>query len=180
MKNVKIFDTAKIIGIDKITFGEYIIIDDYVMLYAKKSIKIGSFVHIGCFSYVCSDVEFHDYSTLSSGVKIFSTSDDYTNFGFGNSTISDIYRNLKSEKVVLEKFAIVGANSVILPGVTIGEGASVGANSVVTRDLAPWGVYIGNRRIKDRDQKGVLENYQRFLEQPLEKRVGSLFIPKVI
>ncbi len=178
MNTIKIFDTAKIVGIEKIKFGNHIIIDDFVMLYAKKQIIIGNFVHIGCFSYICSDVELMDYSTLSSGVKIFSTSDDYTNFGFGNSTIDDEFRNLKSQKVTLEKFSIIGANTVILPGVTIGEGAAVGANSVVTRNLEPWGVYIGNRRIKDRNQAGILENYDKFLNTPIENKVGSLFKKK--
>ncbi len=38
------------------------------------------------------------------------------------------------------------------PGVTIGEGTVVGSGSIVTRDLEPWGVYMGSpaRRVKDR------------------------------
>jgi len=47
--------------------------------------------------------------------------------------------------------------------VTIGEGAMVGANSVVTRDLEPWGIYVGNKRIAERNKHAVLENYETFL-----------------
>ena len=50
----------------------------------------------------------------------------------------------------------------VFHGVTIGEGAVVGANSVVTRDLEPWGVYIGNRRHRERDKDAVLANLARF------------------
>ena len=37
-----------------------------------------------------------------------------------------------------------GGWSIILPGVTIGEGAVVGAGSVVTKDVEPWSVVVGN------------------------------------
>ena len=40
--------------------------------------------------------------------------------------------------------AWVGFGCIVLPGVTIGEGAVVGAGSVVTRDVAPWTVVAGN------------------------------------
>jgi galactoside O-acetyltransferase len=53
---------------------------------------------------------------------------------------------------------------VVLPGVTIGEGTTVGAGSVVTKDLEPWGVYINNRRLKERNRAAVLENYKNFLD----------------
>jgi UDP-2-acetamido-3-amino-2,3-dideoxy-glucuronate N-acetyltransferase len=44
----------------------------------------------------------------------------------------------------VERGAAIGANSTILPGVTIGEGAMVGAGSVVTRDVAPFTLVAGN------------------------------------
>jgi len=71
---------------------------------------------------------------------------------------------------VIGKFAVVGANSVVLPGVTIGEGASVGACSVVTRDLDPWGIYIGNKKIGERNKQGVLDNYAQYLKETEGKR----------
>ena len=53
---------------------------------------------------------------------------------------------------------IIGTQSVILPDVTIGEGSSVGAMSLVNRSLEPWGVYFGvpARRLKERS-KDLLE-----------------------
>jgi acetyltransferase-like isoleucine patch superfamily enzyme len=159
------FEYTKIVGINNIKFGKNVIIDDFVFIYAKKQMTIGSYVHIASFTSINGGEEFimEDFSALSSGVRINTTSDDFTNWGFGNSTIPEKYRNISRGAIRIGKFAIIGANSVILPNVYIGEGVSVGANSVVTRDLEPWGVYIGNRRIKERDKSGVMSNYEKFL-----------------
>lgn len=163
-KNVAIYPGAKIIGSEHIEFGDNVIIDDFVFIYAKKRIQIGNHVHIAAFSSITGgeEVTLSDFSTLSWGCRIFTATDDFVGPGFGNSTIPEDYRNVRRSPVTLKRFAIVGANSVILPGVTLGEGVSVGANSVVTRDLEPWGIYIGNHRVGERDRSGLLANFERF------------------
>jgi acetyltransferase-like isoleucine patch superfamily enzyme len=45
--------------------------------------------------------------------------------------------------VTLGRFATLGSNVIVLPNVTIVEGAVVGAGSLVNRDLEPWGNYVG-------------------------------------
>lgn len=164
---VKTFEYTKIIGLDKITFGRNIIIDDFVLLYATAPMKIGNYVHIACFTSITGGAEFimEDFSTISQGCRILTATDDFLDWGFGNSTLPEVFRNVKRKPVAIKKFAIIGANSVILPGVTIGEGASIGANSVVTRDLDPWTVYIGNKKYADRNKEAILQNYQKFLQQ---------------
>lgn len=164
MKNVKIYESAKIIGIENIEFGEHIIIDDFVLIYAKKKSKIGSYVHIGAFSSITGgeSVILEDFSGLSLGCRIFTGSEDFIGSGFGNPTIPELYRNVHRAPVRICRFSIIGANTVILPGVTVGEGAAVGANSVVVKSLEPWGVYRGNRKIADRDRNGILTNYSKF------------------
>jgi galactoside O-acetyltransferase len=149
IEGVKTFEFTKIIGLDNISFGHDIIIDDFVLLYATAPMKIGSYVHIACFTSITGGAEF--------------TMDE--DWGFGNPTLPEEFRNVSRKPVHIEKFAIVGANSVVCPGVTIGEGATVAANSVVTRDLEPWSVYAGNRKISRRDKDAVMETYQRFLER---------------
>ncbi|MRR14396.1 acyltransferase, partial [archaeon] len=104
------------------------------------------------------------FSWMSSGSHIFTGSEDFNDWGFGNSTLPEKYRNVRRAPVFIGKFACVGANSVILPGVRVGEGALIGANSVVTRDLDPWGVYIGNNKVDERNKAAVIKNYESFLK----------------
>jgi acetyltransferase-like isoleucine patch superfamily enzyme len=54
-------------------------------------------------------------------------------------------------KVLIKKGAFIGMNSVIMPGVTIGEGSVVAAGSVVTKDVEPFSIYGGipARKLKD-------------------------------
>ena len=162
---VTTFENTKIVGIENIKFGQNIIIDDFVFIYAKKKIEIGNNVHIASFASISGGEEFimEDFSALSSGTRIFTGTDDFKTWGFGNSTIDERYRNTKRLPVSIGKFCIIGANSVILPGVNIAEGSTVGAGSVVTRSLESWGVYIGNNRVAERDKQGLLDNYQNFL-----------------
>lgn len=167
---VSTFEYTKIVGVENIEFGTNIIIDDFVFIYAKKKSKIGSYVHIGSFTSITGGESFSmkDFSGLSSGVRIFTGSEDFNEWGFGNPTIDEKYRNTKRSPVNIGKFCVIGANSVILPGVTVGEGATVGAGSVVTKNLEPWGIYIGNRKVGERDRVGVLANYEKFLLETSE------------
>ena len=48
------------------------------------------------------------------------------------------------QRIVLKRGASIGANATILGGVTVGEGAIVGAGSVVTRDVPPGVIVCGN------------------------------------
>lgn len=164
---VTTFDYTKIIGIENIEFGRNIIIDDFVLLYAKKKMRIGNHVHIACFTSITGGEEFtmDDFSGISQGCRILTGSEDFLDWGFGNPTIPEKYRKTKRAPVRIGKFAVVGANSVICPGVTISEGVTVAACSVVTRNLLPWGVYAGNRKISERNREGVLKNYAKYLKE---------------
>lgn len=167
LKGVKTFEYTKIVGIENVEFGNNIIIDDFVLIYATSRIKIGNNVHIASFSSITGGAALTvgDFSAISQGCRILTGTDDFKNWGFGNSTIAEKFRNTERSPIQIGKFCIVGANSVVLPGVSIGEGATVGACSVVTQDLAPWGVYIGNKRVGDRDKEEVLKNYEKYLQE---------------
>lgn len=167
IKGVKTFEFTKIVGIENIDFGENIIIDDFTLIYATAPMKIGNYVHIASFASITGGAALiiEDFVAISQGCRILTGTDDFVEWGFGNSTIDEKYRNTKRKPVKIGKFSIIGANSVVLPGITIGEGATVGAGSVVTKDLEPWGVYIGNERIKERNKKAVLKTYAKFLKE---------------
>lgn len=164
---VKTFEFSKILGIENIKFGNNIIVDDFAFIYATTPMSFGNFVHFACFSSIVggADLVINDFVAISHGARILTGTDDFKDWGFGNSTVPLKYRNLTRKPIHIGRFCIIGANSVVLPGVTIGEGSMVGANSVVTKDLAPWGVHIGNKRVSERNKEAVLKNYQRFREE---------------
>lgn len=177
MNTVKIFDGAKILGKENIEFGKYIIIDDFTFIYAKERIKIGNYVHIASYTSISGggEVVLGDFVAIASGCRLLTASDDFTDGGFGNPSISNQFRNSNIGKIKMEKFSIIGANSVVFPNVTIGEGASIGAGSIVTRDIKPWAIYFQNKIIGYRNKEEVLKNYEKFLVTPDNERVGSLF-----
>jgi len=72
----------------------------------------------------------------------------------------------------------LGEDAFILAGVTIGNGAVVGARAVVSRDVAPYSVVVGNpaRHIKFRHGEGMVQQMERIAwwNWPLEKIEGAL------
>ena len=60
--------------------------------------------------------------------------------------MGDDYAKLQynKAKIVLKKGCSIGMNSMIMPGVTIGEGAIIGANSLVTKDIPAWTIATGS------------------------------------
>ncbi len=175
--NVKTFEYTKIIGLENIEFGKNIIIDDFAFIYAKEKIKLGNYVHISIYASITGGDKLNvgDFCAISQGVRILTATDDFKDWGFGNSTIDNKFRNVKSSPINIGNFSIIGANSVVLPGITIGEGAMVGANSTITKDLEPWGIYVGNKKIGMRNKDEVLKTYETFLSTSVNERAGNLF-----
>lgn len=144
-REVQIWPTAKIVGAERIHLGNRIIIDDFVLIIAGPRLVIGDFVHIGSHTSIVggSDFEIGDFAGLSGGVRIYTGNEDYSGGSLTNPTVPLEFRQVTRAPVRIARHAIVGANAVVLPGVTIGEGAVVGAGSLVTRDCAPWSVNMG-------------------------------------
>lgn len=163
---VTVFEHTRIEGQPNIKFGTYVLIDDFVFIIADTAVKIGSHTHIGMYtSIVATAAPFGmgDCSSISSGCRIYTSTDDFSGLAFGNPTVPDKFRSIKKGPVTIDRLAFIGANSVILPNVHIGEGAVVGANSVVTKNVEPWGIYIGNKKIGERNASEILKIYDNFL-----------------
>lgn len=153
--NALIHKTAIIIGATNITVDNNVRIDPYVVISAiGGNLSVGSYVHIGAYCYIAAGggISIGNFSGLSQGVKIYSKSDDYSGSYLTNPTVPSEYTNVKVAPVKLEDHVIVGAGSVILPGVTVGIGTAVGALSLVGRDCDAWSIYAGSpvRRVKER------------------------------
>lgn len=160
-KDVTIWSGAKIISPEVIEIGNSVLIDDFVLMMGGKKTSIGSFIHIGAFTSIAGGGELimEDFTTLSHGIRLFTGNDDYLGGSLTNSTVPYPYRLPIRSFVHLKKHAIVGANSVILPGVVIGEGVAIGANSLIKKDCEPWMIYAGSpaKPIRPRPKDRILE-----------------------
>ncbi len=166
-KNVKISDRASIYGAERIKIGDNVRIDDFCVLSAGMGgIEIGNFVHIAVGSTLIGKekITLSDFSGLSSRVAVYSSSDDYSGASLTNPTVPDEYKNVIHLPVFIGRHVIVGAGTVILPGVSIGDGVAIGALSLVNKDCDEFSIYFGipAKRIKER-KKDLLELEQNFL-----------------
>lgn len=164
--NVKISDKASIYNCEQIEIGDNSRIDDFCVISGK--IKIGKNVHITPMCLVAGGergIIFEDFTTIAYGVQVFTQSDDYSGKTMCNSTVPKKYKEEIFKKVVLKKHSIVGAGSIIMPGVVLEEGTSVGAMSLVLKSTKPWGIYVGNpvKRLKKR-KKDLLELEKQYLQ----------------
>jgi acetyltransferase-like isoleucine patch superfamily enzyme/dTDP-4-dehydrorhamnose 3,5-epimerase-like enzyme len=113
--------------------------------------KLGSDVNICANCFIENDVVIGDRVTIKSGVQIWDglrIEDDV--FVGPNATFANDHfpRSKKPPKEFLKTWirhgASIGANATILPGITVGSGAMVGAGSVVTRDVPANAIVAGN------------------------------------
>jgi acetyltransferase-like isoleucine patch superfamily enzyme len=165
-KNVKISDRVSIYNCNRICIDDNSRIDDFCVISGK--IKIGKNVHIAPMCLIAGGkkgIVFEDFSTISYGVKIFTQSDDYSGTTMTNSTISEKYKNEYKEEVILKKHSIVGVDSIIMPGVVLSQGTSIGAQSLVLKSTRPWSIYIGSpaKKLKNRE-KNLMELEKDFLK----------------
>lgn len=164
-RNVKISAKASLYNTDQMEIGDNSRIDDFCVISGK--ISIGKNVHIAPMCLVAGakvGVYFEDFSGISYGVQVFSQSDDYSGGFLTGPTIPAEYKRELKSPVFIRKHVIVGASSVILPGVDLAEGCSVGAMSLVTKSTQPWTIVVGiPARILKSRHKDLLKLEEQYL-----------------
>ena len=175
-EDVRISRKAVIRCPEEITLGNHIAIDPFVYISVK--MDIGNYVHIPPFTGISgskkSYCRFEDYTFTSEGCKLICGSDNYAAIGLLNPTVPKRFRvPVTLGKIILKKFSGVGANVTIFPNITIGEGSLVGACSLVTKSLEPWGIYVGTpvKRVKDRKGREILLEYDRKIKKSRKKEI---------
>lgn len=151
-ENVLLSRKASIYGASHISIGNNVRIDDFCIL--SGHIKLGSHIHISAYValYGAEGIELEDYTGISPHSTIYSAMDDFS----GEYLIGPIHpegtTNVTGGPVILRRFSQIGASCVVFPNLEVGEGAVVGAMSLVRCSLSPWTINIGvpARPIKER------------------------------
>jgi acetyltransferase-like isoleucine patch superfamily enzyme len=169
-KGCKISDKISVYGGDKIEIGDNVRIDDFCVLSGGSGLKIGSHIHIAvgaCF-FAGSGIELGDFCQIAAYSLLLSESDDFSGQSLIGPQVPMKYKpGYKSGRpIVFGRHVTLGAKCTILPGVTMGEGAIVGAHSLVTANCDPWALYAGTpaRWIRRRDLR-MLDLEREFLAE---------------
>lgn len=172
-KNVHIGDNVYFRYPDLVEIGDNVIIDEFCCF--TTALSIGDYIHIGPHCSIIGGREgtfiMKDFSGLSAGCRIICSSDNYLGDGMTNPTIPLKYQSsIKHSTVIIEKHAVIGTNCVIHPNVVIGEGAALGSMSLATKNINPWGVYIGipAKKIQEREKNKILD-FESLIRQELQK-----------
>jgi acetyltransferase-like isoleucine patch superfamily enzyme len=157
--------------------GDDSIVDDFCYLSTRVRIGRGSHIASGCSIAGGVDRLFvlGDFCSLSSGVKIWCTSDDFVNdlVTLVPDGVEAFKEHLISGDVIFGNCTAAGSNSVVMPGNEIPDGTVIGALSFVPAgfQFEPWSVYAGVpvRRIAARNRRAVEAQAER-LQRGLDAR----------
>lgn len=143
--------------------GDHVIIEDGVRVWHPETVQLGENVylghdamlkgyyknhlHIGDDTWVGQGVFLHSAGGITIGarvgvgpfVKVLTSVHDE-----GGRDVPILAAPLRFAPVVIEDDSDIGVGAIILPGITIGRGAQVGAGAVVTRDVEPYAIVAGN------------------------------------
>ena len=142
-KNVMISKRCSIYGADNIEIANNVRIDDFCIL--SGNISIGNYVHISAYSalYGRYGIVIGDFCGISPRCTLFSASDDFSGEYMISPMVPNNLTHLQKGKIVLNNYCQIGANSIVMPSVTLGEGSVCGAFSFVNQNLSPWTINIG-------------------------------------
>ncbi|OEU79565.1 MAG: acetyltransferase [Desulfobacterales bacterium S5133MH4] len=135
-KDVKIYNFVNLYGCD---IGDETRIGAFVEI--QKNVKIGKRCKIQSHTFICEGVIIEDEVMVSHGVTFINDRDPWAVNADGSLKTET---NWICVPTLVKRRAAIGSNATILCGVTIGEGALVGAGAVVTKDVPPDTIVAGN------------------------------------
>jgi len=168
--------------------------------------EIGAFSYIGREAYIydtiikryCSIARGvtigqgnHPYSWLSSNPfqyqqsfriqtgELFKYHDEYSTYFVSEKLRKAVGKEVRKEKTIIGNDVWIGTGVIILPGISIGDGAVIGAGSIVTKNIPPYAIAVGNpaKVIKYRFPKEIilrLQNLQWWMYSPWDMHKNKI------
>lgn len=147
-RNVQISRQAVLVHPEWMRLGSQVRIDAFAFLSAgPEELWIGDYVHLSvgtAISGASAAVRIGDFVGCSQRCSLFTASDDFTDGYLSGPLVPLVYRRPDIGEVILSPHALLGCGAVILPGVTVGWGAAVGALTVVRRPVPAGTIVAGN------------------------------------
>ena len=120
--------------------GKRSVIEDYsVINNAVGNLVIGNNTRVGIGNTIIGPVTISDNVNIGQNVTISGLNHNYED---PSKTISE--QGVSTIPIKIENDVWIGANSVVLPGVQIGNHCVIGAGSIITKDIPPYSVAVGN------------------------------------
>lgn len=161
---------------ERIELGDHVRIDDHVIITAGADgfVRIGSHVFVGAYCMIegITGVTLEDFTCLSARGTVLSESDDYSGEHLTGPTVPMSLRGTHNAPVHIGRHVIIGAGCVILPGTVIGDGAAVGAMSLVKGEVESGVIYAGIPAVRVRARSGRVHELERQLSE--EARFGNV------
>ena len=150
-----IYEPVIILKPEMVYIAETARIDSFVKIEGGQGVHIGHYVHIASLTHInigAGTVILEEYSAVSSGAKILGGSNKPSGKSMSAAAPSDI-QVVERNTTILREYAFLGVNSVVMPGITIGKGAVVGAGAVATKDVPDYEIWAGVPAKKIGDRK---------------------------
>ena len=160
-KGCMISRKASLYGVGGMIIGNNVRIDDFCIL--SGTITLGNNIHISAYValYGAEGIEFEDYTGISARSTIYSAMDDFSGDYLVGPIHPEEYTHVIGGKVTVKAFTQIGANVLVFPNLTIGEGCVIGACSMVRKDLDPWGIYYGLPVKKAKERRKEMVKYSK-------------------
>jgi len=127
--------------------GHHVRIDDFCII--TGTINLGNYIHIAPFCMLSGNaapITMKDGSGLSSHCSLYTASDDYRADTLSNPSVPETYKHVTTGPITLGIGVLVGSHSVILPNVTIGDGASIGAQCLIYKPVPEGAIGVSGAR----------------------------------
>lgn len=120
-------------------------IDSFVKIEGGEGVIIGRYVHVASFAHLNiggGTLVIMDFAAVASGAKLISGSNQLDALSMSASAPGGLM-DIEKKTTKMLPYSVVLVNSVVLPGVTLNEGAVLAAGGVATKDIPAWEVWGG-------------------------------------
>lgn len=156
--------------------------------------KIGSFCSIGPECIIGPNAHAMDRISTSSNIYSFRNHNEFLDNKKNKESILE-KKVLNSKKTIIGNDVWIGTRAIIMPGITIGDGAIIGAGSIVTKDVKPYSIVVGNPakfiryRIKEetidkiiklniysKNSKEIFELFSKYSLESIDKNIDKFIL----